>query len=322
MYNILQEKAGRIEAIGKVKVITGFNPLNPSDSSNWATYDPNKGGYAENGTYHDVRFGVSAVGRKSDAEREAKKNGLNFVTVEQDTLGGTVFSFPRKKIVMTSPLDLPLYGKVKFTETNKQELINLWNEVLSKNNISINTEEKITGVQKVENYFEVTSSKKTYTTQKILLAIGRRGSPRKLGVPGENSEKVAYRLLEPELIKNSNVLVVGGGDSAVESAMLLADEGENNKVYLSYRNDSFKRIKPRNSERLSEFEKLKKIEILYSTNVKQINEESVIISGADGEFELPIDQIYVFAGGELPNKFLENIGITITKKFGEAVLKH
>ena len=149
-----------------------------------------------------------------------------------------------------------------------------------------------------------------------------RGTPRKLNVPGETMEKVAYRLLEPENISNENIVVVGGGDSAVEAALLLADQ---NSVTLSYRKEAFQRIKPKNGERIKEAMSQGKVDVRFNTNVEIIDRdigghypmEMVLIKTI-----LKNDRIYIFAGGELPTQFLDKIGIQITKKFGEAVLKH
>ena len=256
------------------------------------------------------------------ASLTAAKNNLKFLTLEQDSLGGTVFSFPRAKIVMTSPMELPLWGKVKLVETSKFELLDLWNNVLKKNNISINEQEKVIEIVKQDNMFIVKTNQDHYTSNGIILAIGRRGSPRKLGVPGEERENVFYRLLEPELIHNTDVLVVGGGDSAVESAMLLADE--KNRVTLSYRSETFSRLKPKNLERVNDYIKKKKIKPLFNSNVKEIfkNEVCFTFNDKPDELKLKIDLTYVFAGGILPTSFLEGIGIKITKKFGDALLKH
>jgi thioredoxin reductase (NADPH) len=251
----------------------------------------------------------------------AKKHGLKFVLLDQDNLGGTVYTFPRKKIVMTSPMDLPLYGKVKLFETSKSELLELWNNVLTNNGINVIENSKVETIANENGNFKVTTQKgEEYTAARILLAIGRRGTPRKLGVPGEMKEKVAYRLLEPEEISGKNILVVGGGDSAVESALLLSDE---NHVTLSYRNESFNRIKPLNNIALNEAVEKGKLELLLSSNVISIEDDLVNISVNTGEIrQLPNDQVYIFAGGELPTQFLEKAGVKITKKFGETVMKH
>jgi thioredoxin reductase (NADPH) len=116
-------------------------------------------------------------------------------------------------------------------------------------------------------------------------------------------------------------VVVGGGDSAVEAAMLLADS---NKVTLSYRKEGFQRIKPKNGERIKQVMSQGKLDVRFNTNVEMINWDEVVISNGDGKDKISLknDRIYIFAGGELPTQFLDKIGIQITKKFGEAILKH
>ena len=252
----------------------------------------------------------------------AKKHGLSFLLLEQETLGGTVFTFPRKKIVMTSPMDLPLYGKVKLFETSKSELLDLWQTALHKNNISIQENSKVESITSEDGIFKVATLKgEIFTCENVLLAIGRRGTPRKLNIPGEMKEKVAYRLLEPELISGKDIIVVGGGDSAVESALLLADE---NNVTISYRNEVFNRLKPANNESLNKAIADKKMEVMFSTNLISVEDDTVTITfGKSGESKkIKNDLVYIFAGGELPAQFLEKAGIKITKKFGETVLKH
>lgn len=252
----------------------------------------------------------------------AKKLGLKFLTLEQDSLGGTVYTFPRAKVVMTSPMDLPLYGKVKLRDTSKSELLELWNEVLSKNDIQITEHTKVEMIDYQDNLFKLkTNKEETILTKRVLLAIGRRGSPRKLNVPGETLEKVAYRLLEPENIEGKEVMVVGGGDSAVESALLLAEQ---NNVILSYRKDAFSRIKPKNREKIHNAMEQQLLEVHFNTNVDRIAEDKVLLKNGSPESvkEFKNDLIYIFAGGELPTKFLEKAGIQITKRFGYTMRKH
>ena len=251
----------------------------------------------------------------------AKKQGLRSVTLEQDTLGGTVFTFPRAKVVMTAPMELPLYGKAKLFDTSKAELLELWNEVIEKHGIEILENTKVNDIFPQENgSFKLTTKNGDYTANNVLLAIGRRGSPRKLGVPGEDTQKVAYRLLEPEQISNKDILVVGGGDSAVESALLLH---ENNNVTLSYRKDKFSRLKPKNKENILAAETDNDISIIFSSNVAEINKDHVLLKLENGDSQkLPNDLVYIFAGGELPTKFLEKAGVEVTKRFGYTVKKH
>lgn len=274
---------------------------------------------------HTAKFDVIIIGAGPagiSASLMATKLKLKFKTIEQDSLGGTVFNFPRSKIVMTSPMDLSLHGKVKLGETTKSELLDLWRTVLDKNKITINEQEKVESIHRQNGIFTLTTSKGTYTSKAVLLAIGRRGSPRKLGVKGEDKEKVYYRLLEPELIHAQKILVIGGGDSAIEAVLLTANEG--NEVTLSYRGDSFSRIKPKNLEKINEASRAGKIKIILNSSVQEIKDHSVILilPNESKEIEIPNDLVYVFAGGELPTVFLEKVGVRITKKFGEAVLKH
>nr|WP_321358226.1 NAD(P)-binding domain-containing protein [uncultured Draconibacterium sp.] len=272
-------------------------------------------------TEHDlIVIGAGPAG--ISATLEAKRLKLKTITLEQDTLGGTVYTFPRAKIVMTSPMDLPLYGKVKLYETSKPELLDLWNEVLSKNDIKIKEKQKVNKIIKTEKGFCVQCSNgEEYTSQRILLAIGRRGTPRKLNVPGEDLPKVAYRLLEPELISGNKIMVVGGGDSAIESALLLA---AGNEVTLSYRKETFSRLKPKNRKQLEEAIEKKFLNVILNSNVSSIDEDHVYLKVADQQEELALENqlVYIFAGGELPTEFLRNAGIEITTKFGEAILKH
>ncbi len=274
---------------------------------------------------HDASYDLIIVGAGPagiSASLTAKKNQLNFLTVDQDTLGGAVFTFPRSKIVMTSAMDLPLYGKVKLFETSKSELLDLWTTVLKKNSITIRENSKVEAIIPENGHFSVEFlNGEQITAKTVLLSIGRRGTPRKLGIPGETLEKVAYRLLEPEAISGRDIMVVGGGDSAIESALLLAGQ---NTVTLSYRNDVFNRIKPKNKERINEAMLSEKIRVLFNTSPARISNDSVILSttGKEGELKIKNDLVYIFAGGELPTQFLQKIGLQITKKFGEAVLKH
>lgn len=269
--------------------------------------------------YDTIIVGAGPAG--ISATLNAKHYGLKYLTLEQDTIGGTVYSFPRQKIIMTSPMNLPLYGKVKLTETNKDELLNLWYKIFDKYSIKINETEKVLDIKKEGNTFTVYTNKSIYNSSSVLLAIGRRGSPRKLNVPGEEKEKVFYKLLDPELIKNKNILVVGGGDSAIESALILANEGNN--VTLSYRGEKFSRLKEKNFQLIHDAIASKKITVIFNSQVKQIYDEYVEINISDKDtIKIPNDLVYVFIGGELPNQFLEKVGIKITKKFGEVILSH
>ncbi|MCC6815834.1 MAG: NAD(P)-binding domain-containing protein [Saprospiraceae bacterium] len=256
------------------------------------------------------------------ASLQAKKSGLKAIILEQDTLGGTVFSFPRAKVVMTAPMDIPLHGKIKLFRTSKKELLDLWLSLIEKHQIEVKENSKVENIYKQKNEFLIkTLRNEELTSQSVLLAIGRRGTPRKLGVKGEELEKVAYRLLEPEFITNKNIIVVGGGDSAIESALLLADD---NKVILSYRSDKFSRLKPKNAENIQKANDENKIKVILNSNLLEITSSKVDIklNNSDEILKFDNDLVYIFAGGELPTQFLQNSGIEITKRFGYTVKSH
>lgn len=270
--------------------------------------------------YDLVIIGAGPAG--ISASLAAKKYGLNFLTLEQDSLGGTVFNFPRSKLVMTAPMDLPLHGKIKLFDTSKSELLDLWQTVMAKNNIIIRENTKVEGIDLEGDRFVVTTLRgDVFKAKNVLLAIGRRGTPRKLGVPGEGLEKVAYRLLEPENIIDKRVMVVGGGDSAIEAALSLAGH---NQVILSYRSEAFSRLKPKNRSSLDAAIQEGKLDVRLKSNLVKIEMEQVLLATeqAAEPVALENDLVYIFAGGELPTQFLQKAGIEITKRFGYTVKKY
>jgi thioredoxin reductase (NADPH) len=246
----------------------------------------------------------------------AKAKGLRYILLEQGDAGGTVLQYPRRKIVMTSPVDLPGWGKLKLTETSKENLLEIWQQILVKTKLTVNNNEKVLSIQKQGENFVIASAKEQqYTAGSVILALGRRGTPRKLGVPGEELSKVAYRLIDAESYQNCDVLVVGGGDSAVEAAMGLALQGTN-RVTVSYRKSEFSRLKPRNVERLAEDVKRKAITLVFSSDVKVILHKEVQFATPEGDKTIPNDYVFIFAGGEMPFEFLKSVGI----RFQETML--
>jgi thioredoxin reductase (NADPH) len=249
----------------------------------------------------------------------AKEAGLHFVTVEREDVGGTVRHYPRKKLVLTRPVRVPGYGKLNFREVSKEQLIGTWEEIIASAGLRVATGETVTGVRARNGGsgagFVVTTSMREIETRRIVLAIGRRGIPRKLGVPGEELPKVAYSLREPESFAGDRIVVVGGGDSAVEAALALAEQ-PGNEVRISYRGDGFRRVKPRNHERVEAALATGSLEILWSTNLVRIEPDSFTYRNGGGEVTLPNDFAFIFAGGELPTKFLRDCGIEIDTKFG------
>jgi thioredoxin reductase len=265
------------------------------------------------GEYDVIIIGAGPAG--FSATLAAKQKGLRYLTIEQDSLGGTVFNFPRGKIVMTQPMQLPVVGKIKIRETTKEALLAMWQEVEKKTGIRINYQENMQSISAINDGFEVKTSKGTYSTAKILLAIGRRGTPRKLGVPGEELPKVVYRLIDPQQYRDQKVLIVGGGDSALEAACSIAEE-DGTIVTISYRSDAFARAKEKNRQKIEQAVQQDRIRLILKSNVKKITEESVEIDQDGTKIVLENDAVIVSAGGILPTPMLKEIGIEVETKYG------
>ncbi|MDH5468960.1 MAG: NAD(P)-binding domain-containing protein [Gammaproteobacteria bacterium] len=247
----------------------------------------------------------------------AHESKLDYVAVDQDSLGGTVAHFPRGKLVMTAPIKLPIVGKMNFREVSKEELLEFWQDVIVKTGIKINYGERVDTIDGIEDGFIVKTSSNEYRTSSVLLAIGRRGTPRTLGVPGEESNKVVYRLIDPEQYRNQHVLVVGGGDSALEAAASIA-ELPDTTVTISYRSESFSRAKEKNRQRIASLGETGNLKILMSSNVKAICDKTVKIEQQGNILELDNDAVIICAGGVLPTPFLKNTGIEVETKYGTA----
>ena len=251
----------------------------------------------------------------------AKSKNMRYVTVEQEALGGAVFQYPRGKLVMTAPATVPLIGKVNFRQTSKEALLEFWKDAERKTGVKINYNERVEEITRAgaraDDGFIVKTNRATYPTRSVLLAIGRRGTPRKLGVPGEEMSKVVYRLIDPEQYKGQHVLVVGGGDSALEAAASIAESGGGG-VVLSYRGAEFDRAKARNRERINAAAKTGTLKVMMKSSVKQIETESVAIEGDGGVSKVRNDAVIVSAGGVLPSDFLKRVGITVETKRGTA----
>jgi putative YpdA family bacillithiol system oxidoreductase len=238
------------------------------------------------------------------------KHGLRYAVLEQGDKGGTILQYPRRKIVMTQPADLPLYGRIKLTEVSKENLLELWNKIVDKTGLEIRTNEKVNEIQRADSIFQLKTSKAEYRAKHVVLALGRRGTPRKLGVPGEHLSKVCYRLIEAESYQGCKVLVVGGGDSAIEAAVALASQ-PGTFVTLSYRKKEFTRIKDKNETNIREAVRKGTVRLVFSSNVNEIREETILLETESGIEEIENEPVFIFAGGELPYEFLKNAGVEL-----------
>jgi len=251
----------------------------------------------------------------------AKEKGLNYALLDQDSLGGAILHFPRKKLVFTRPVDIPGYGRVKVSQLEKEELVALFQHVAESCGLEVQEGERVDQVTRQDDGTLLTvTPNNSYIAQRVLLCLGRRGTPRKLGVPGEEQQKVAYALLEPELYAYQHLLVVGGGDSAVEAAITLGEQ-EGTRVWLSYRKASLTRPKKKNIERLRKAVKEGRVELLLESNVRGIEADRVVLEQQGEEIVLPNDFVFVFAGGVLPTKFLQAAGIVVQRHHGKRIVE-
>jgi thioredoxin reductase len=239
------------------------------------------------------------------ASLRAIEKKLNYLTVDEGEVGGTVSKYPRQKLVLTSPVELPIYGKFKKTELSKEDLLAIWHEVLKKTDFKFSKGEKVDDIKKGEDgVFTVTTTKGQHRAMAVILALGKGGIPRKLGVKGEELPKVMYRLIEADHYVNKKILVVGGGDSAIEAAMGLANQ-VGNKVTLSYRKECFTRLKDRNEKRIQEYTQKGKLTVIFNSTPVEFKETSVLLEVNGKTQEMPNDYAWVFAGGEPPTAFLK-----------------
>ena len=251
------------------------------------------------------------------ASLTAMAHGLRFATIEQESLGGCVFQYPRGKLVMTAPATVPLVGKINFRQTSKEALLEFWKEAERKTGVKINYRERVEDITRERGGFVVKTSRAQYRARTVLLAIGRRGTPRKLNVPGEELPKVVYRLIDPEQYAGQRVLVVGGGDSALEAAASVAESGSGG-VVLSYRGEAFDRAKARNRDRVQAAARTGSLQVMLQSNVKKIDREQVAIERGGEMLHMENDAVIVSAGGVLPSDFLRRVGISVETKYGTA----
>lgn len=264
--------------------------------------------------YDVVIVGCGPAGLSSGLS--AIHHKLRYKLIEQeDSLGGAVYHYPRQKIAMTAPFELDLVGKVKFSEVQKEKLIEFWMDIVRKTGLKISFRERMDSIDKDDGRFVVHTNRGSYTTRTVLLAMGRRGTPRKLEVPGEESAKVTYRLIDPAQYRGQAVLVVGGGDSALEAAIALSQEKDTD-VTLSYRSAAFARVKQKNRLLLEQQQKAGRIRVLLNSNVRSIDDKLVIIDTDGIPQRYRNDAVIVCAGGLLPTPVLQRIGIQFDTKFG------
>lgn len=248
----------------------------------------------------------------------AMEHQLRFRLIEQEaSLGGAVFHYPRQKIAMTAPVKLALVGTLRVGEVRKERLLELWSDIVRRTGLAIHFGERMEGLEAQGEGFVLRTSAGALHTRSVLLAIGRRGSPRRLEVPGEDAAHVAYALGDPAECRGQRVLVVGGGDSAIEAALAVAAE-PGTQVLLSHRSASFSRAKEKNRLGLQQAQAAGRIEVLLESAVLRIEATSVSMRTTTGVRECPIDRVFICAGGVLPTPLLQAAGIRFETRHGES----
>jgi thioredoxin reductase len=244
---------------------------------------------------------------------EAHRLHLRYVVLEQGTLSDTVRKYPRKKLLLAEPVSIPLYGDLWIADASKETLLEVWETIVANTGLDVRTGVKVDRVVRDGAFFDVMSDGARYRARRVVLAMGRRGTPRRLGVPGEESDKVYFDIVEMEAFAGQRVMVVGGGDSAVESALGLANQPDT-EVRLSYRGETFSRIKPRNQEKLDRAIAAGRIIPMLQSQVREIRSNVVVLDDHGATSILPNDTVIVRIGGEAPSAFLEKIGVRIVEK--------
>lgn len=262
--------------------------------------------------YDVIVVGAGPAG--TSAALSAIKEGLRVLVLEQGTRGNTIRNYPRQKFVMAEPVMIPLYGPLWMEDTSKETLLEKWNEIVTATGLVVNEEEKVLRVVRAGDCFEVETSKGLYRGSRVVLAIGKRGSPRKLGVRGEDGSKVAYNLLDADAYRGKAICVVGGGDSGLEAACGLARPDLGCRVWLVHRTDDFGKAKPRNQKKIKKCMDEGRVGVFFNSAVAEIRERSVVVNTPTGAVEIENDFVFVMVGGENPKKFLTDCGIEFSQR--------
>ena len=236
--------------------------------------------------------------------------GLSYTVIEKDELvASTIARWPKGKDCMAEPYDVKCVGLLPVWDCGKDELLASWRTILDKNRVHISTREAVEDVGRdTRGWFNVKTNRQVYSAQRVVLAIGTRGKPRKLGVAGEHVPKVTPLLTDAADHRGQRVLVVGGGDSAVEAAIALADTAQ--RVTLSYRGKQLNRCKAKNRQKLDEVVKAGRVVLRFGTVVSEIKSDVVVLKSSDGAYEqISNEHVFTCIGGDAPIKWLESIGV-------------
>ncbi len=255
---------------------------------------------------------------------ESKRRGLSFVVLDQESgPGGTIAKYPRRKLVLMRPVELPIAGRLAAESYSKEDLMAMWHRIAEEQELPLRYGQVFQKVDRAEDgTLVVRTATESFRARNVCLALGRRGTPRKLDVPGEELSKVAYGLTDAGSYRDRRILVVGGGDSAVEAAVGLAEQ-PGNEVTLSYRKEAFFRLKTKNEQRLEHARRDRRLHVLFQSQVTSIRPDEVDLQVGEGarleRTTLPNDDVFVLAGGIAPLELLERSGVSFDPKLRPAV---
>jgi thioredoxin reductase/Pyruvate/2-oxoacid:ferredoxin oxidoreductase delta subunit len=261
---------------------------------------------------HVMIVGSGPAGMSAALRCVEKK--ISYTIIDQTSAGGTILQYPRKKMTLVQNVELPLYGVLDKGIYSKEELLEIWKKVQKQFSIEVKESLKLQSIEIQENGFISKTIKGEFESTHVILALGRRGTPRKLGVQGEEKSKVSYKLIDASSYQDKNILIVGGGDSAVEAAIGMAHQ-YGNKVIMSYRKENFFRLKSRNETQIEEMMNKGHVKVHFSSNLMNIEDDSVILKQDQNEIKMDNDYVFIFAGGIPPYALLKDVGI----KFGSKV---
>lgn len=255
----------------------------------------------------------------------AMESGLRARVIEQEAFGGTIAHFPRQKVVVSEAFELPLAGRIDRGTLSKEELLARFFEARQRFALPIQEGERVEDIRRVNGTFQVITNQHTYAAHKVVLAVGRRGTPRRLGVPGEELPTVTYRLIDPEQYAGRRVLVVGGGDSAAEAACALAEARA--EVTLCHRGPALGRCKPANRDRVARLAAENRIHLLPRSVPVRFEPSLAFVSPADpspaearsddAPGKIEADHVIICAGGELPADLLSRVGVQVDRRYGD-----
>lgn len=302
--------AGELGGRGLIKNAVNEGRLAMEGVAASLSKDPFRGN-TEDGVHDVIVVGAGPAGLS--AGLEAIHQGLRYLVLEQGTLADTISKYPRKKLLFAEPLRVPVYGELWVSDASKEALLEVWQTVIAKTGLRVTTNTRVEALEQAGGVFRLTCGPRVFRARRVVLAMGRRGTPRRLGVPGEELDKVLYDIVEMEAFEGQRMLVVGGGDSAVESALGLANQ-PGTTVTLSYRGAEFGRVKERNREKIDAAVSAGKVELLLDSLVKEIRREVVVLEHRGTLRLLPNDGVVVRIGGEAPYPFLQRMGVSIVKK--------